>query len=290
MTSHNALSTNQLESFGRNGFIVLPNLLHATDMTMLKEAALQIVADFDVSRHRSVFSTTDRDRSRDDYFFASAEAVHCFLEAEALDETGQLIKAPHLAINKIGHALHDLNPTFRQFCDLQIFADLMHELGYLHPLLWQSMYIFKQPHIGGEVRWHQDASYLRSRPRNVTGIWIAIEEAHKDNGCLWLQPGGHLSPLREVYEVDWKIRKGNLRTLDDTPWPNENQAVPLEVEAGSVILFHDHMPHYSSPNRSNQSRHAFTMHVAEADSQWSAKNWLQRQTLPDFELTPSQKN
>jgi phytanoyl-CoA hydroxylase len=290
MSSHHLLSASQVEAYDIQGYVVLENLIPLLDIAALKAAALEIVADFDIDQHRSVFSTTDRDKNRDDYFFASAEAVHCFLEEQALDENGNLVKDPHLAINKIGHALHDLHPAFRDFCNLDIFANLMHELGYEHPLLWQSMYIFKQPHIGGEVRWHQDASYLRSLPRNVTGVWIAIEDAHQRNGCLWVQPGGHMSPLREIYEVDWLQQKGDLKTLNQMPWPGNDEALPLEVTAGSVILFHDHMPHYSSPNRSSQSRHAFTLHIAEAASQWSAKNWLQRRTLPDFELKSSRKD
>ncbi|NIV19996.1 MAG: phytanoyl-CoA dioxygenase family protein, partial [Gammaproteobacteria bacterium] len=146
------------------------------------------------------------------------------------------------------------------------------------------MYIFKQPRIGGEVRWHQDASYLASDPPGVTGVWIALEDAHRGNGCLWVQPGGHRSPLRETYEVDRGAGTGALRQLDDTPWPGQTDAVALEVPAGSVVLFHDHMPHYSSRNRSPASRHALTLHVAEADAAWSPRNWLQRPTLEPFAL------
>ena len=52
--------------------------------------------------------------------------------------------------------------------------------------------------------------------------------------------------------------------------------MPLEVAAGSVVIFHDHLPHYSATNTSRFSRHAFTMHFAERDAQWLASNWLQK--------------
>jgi len=152
------------------------------------------------------------------------------------------------------------------------------------PVLWQSMYIFKQPRIGGEVRWHQDASYLITNPANVTGLWIAMEDAHKDNGCLWVQPGGHKGPLREIYEVVPGNSSGELKQLDDTPWPSLDKAVALEVAAGSVVVFHDHLPHYSSHNHSAQSRQALTLHVSEINANWSAKNWLQRPSLGYFTL------
>jgi phytanoyl-CoA hydroxylase len=49
----------------------------------------------------------------------------------------------------------------------------------------------------------------------VTGIWIAIEDANRGNGCLWVQPGGHRSPLREIYQVDWVKGEGKLTVLGD---------------------------------------------------------------------------
>ena len=195
-----------------------------------------------------------------------------------------LLKPPRLAINKIGHAIHDLNPVFREFCRLPLFGQVLRDIGYREPLLWQTMYIFKQPHIGGEVRWHQDGSYLISDPATVTGIWVAIENANRDNGCLWVQPGGHRSPLREIYQVDWTKHEGVLTDIDKTPWPTADEAIAVEVPLGSVVIFHDHMPHYSSQNRSEFSRHAFTLHVAEKSSSWSGNNWLQRRSLGDFEL------
>lgn len=278
------LSATQIQQFHDDGYLVLENAIEKSVIENLKSAALQIVDDFDIDRHRTVFTTGDRDSGRDDYFFDSAEHIHCFLEEGALDQDGTLLKPARLAINKIGHAMHDLHPVFNEFCRQPIFGRVLRDIGYTDPLLWQTMYIFKQPHIGGEVRWHQDGSYLISDPSTVTGVWIAIEDANRDNGCLWVQPGGHRSPLREIFQVDWTKREGNLTDLDSTPWPDDNEAVAVEVPAGSVVIFKDHMPHYSSQNRSDFSRHAFTLHVAEKNANWSEGNWLQRRTLGDFEL------
>jgi phytanoyl-CoA hydroxylase len=276
------LTTAQVDAFKEQGFIVLELAIPADMLAMLRSAAQRIVSDFDIDAHRTVFSTLHRDRDRDRYFMDSAEAVHCFLEEDALDTDGRLLKPKDLAINKIGHALHDLVPEFTAFCRQALLCRLLRDIGYRSPVLWQTMYIFKQPRIGGEVRWHQDASYLATNPPCVTGIWVALEDANRDNGCLWMQPGGHRSPLREIYEVNHASAEGALRALDGTPWPTE--AVALEVPAGSVVLFHDHMPHHSSQNRSARSRHAFTMHVAERNANWSKKNWLQRKALKPFEL------
>lgn len=136
------------------------------------------------------------------------------------------------------------------------------------------MYIFKQPGIGGEVGWHQDATFLHSDPISVTTFWFALEAATLDNGCLWVEPGGHRRPLRELF-----VREGNqvskLR-LDEAPWPSTDRALPLPVSAGSLVCFHGLLPHYSAPNRSSRSRHAYSLHVTDAKTRYSAGNWLQR--------------
>jgi len=278
------LSAAQVDDFREHGFVVLPALVPRARIAEVQAAALAIVDRFDPASERTVFSTRDRDAGRDDKFFASAEGVRCFLEEDALDAAGALRYPPRLAINKIGHALHDLESAFREFCRLECFAALVRDLGYHAPSLWQTMVIFKQPRIGGEVRWHQDATYLVTEPPCVTGLWVAMEDARRDNGCLWVQPGGHRTPLRERYEVDWNTRVGTLHTLDATPWPAEAEAVALEVPVGSVVVFHDHLPHRSARNLSATSRHAFTMHVAEQGAAWSASNWLKRPRLGDFVL------
>lgn len=278
------LSKQQISDFNTNGYLVFDRLIETTELENLRTAANRILDTFDITKNQTVFSTTDNDRGRDQYFIDSAENISCFLEEDALDKDGNLCRPKHQCINKIGHAMHDLDPAFARFARMPIFGETLRNLGYTAPVLWQSMYIFKQPRIGGEVRWHQDASYLITDPANVTGLWIAMEDAHKDNGCLWVQPGGHKSPLREIFEVAPGTASGELTQLDNTPWPSLDEAVAVEVAAGSVIVFNDHLPHYSSHNHSAQSRQALTMHISEIDASWSEKNWLQRPRLGYFRL------
>ena len=121
---------------------------------------------------------------------------------------GRLLVPTDQAINKIGHALHDHLPAFGDFCREPRIRQLLDTLDVHDPVLWQTMYIFKQPRIGGVVRWHQDASYLLTRPSSVLGMWLALEDATRENGCLWMAPGGHKSPLREQYTVDWRTAPG----------------------------------------------------------------------------------
>ncbi|HMB60144.1 MAG TPA: phytanoyl-CoA dioxygenase family protein [Xanthomonadales bacterium] len=271
-----SLPADLLSSYRDSGFVVIENVFSESELASISDSAARIVNAFDADRHRSVFSTLHRDRDRDRYFVDSAEAIHCFLEEAAVDDQGKLLRPKSRAINKIGHALHDLDPAFRHFCRLPVISEVLKALEYRAPQLWQTMYIFKQPDIGGEVRWHQDASYLISEPASVIGLWVAVEDAHRDNGCLWMQPGGHHSPLRDLYVYDHETGQGELREVGTAPWPHQDEAIAVEVPAGSLVAFHGHMPHYSSQNHSQHSRQAFSMHFAEADSAWSESNWLQR--------------
>lgn len=204
--------------------------------------------------------------------------MRCFFEEEAFDAAGALKQPKALSINKIGHAMHDLDPVFEQFSHGPELDALARDAGIADPHVYQSMYIFKQPHIGGEVRWHQDATYFWTDPQSVVTLWFALERADRDNGCLWVQRGGQRTALRERFVVDHsaKNRVGRAERLDATPWPVQAEAEPLEVEAGTLVVFHGRLPHYSAPNRSAVSRHAYTLHVVDGRAHYPRENWLQR--------------
>jgi len=266
----------QKQRYREDGYLVLPAFKALHEVDALRRRAAQIVDAFDPDAGSGVFSTNDQ--GADAWFLGSAEGVRCFFEEEAFDRTGRMRQAKHLSINKIGHALHEADPVFEAFSHGPDWAELARDLGLERTQLWQSMFIFKQPGIGGEVHWHQDATFLHSEPMTVTGFWIALEDATVDNGCLWVAPGGHHGPLRKRF-----VREGDavhFVSLDDAPWPSGNDAVPLEVPAGTLVCFHGLLPHYSAPNRSPHSRHAYTLHAIDARSRWSADNWLRRAAVP----------
>jgi len=279
------LSTAQQAAYQAQGYLVLPGFKPRAEVQAAVARARELVDAFDPAAGASRFSTRDRSLVADQKLLDSADQVHCFFEEEALDEQGRLRVPKAQSINKIGHALHDRDPVFDAFSHGPDLAAVARGVGLAQPQIWQSMVIFKQPHIGGEVGWHQDASFFVTEPITVTTFWFALEDATLDNGCLWAEPGGHRGPrgvLRERYVCD----QGRLRMehLDDTPWPAAggatHSAVALPVEAGTLVVFHGLLPHYSAPNRSGRSRVAYTLHVTDATAAYAASNWLQRTARP----------
>ena len=273
-----AMTPAQQQAWLRDGFVVLPGFKTPAEVTAACARARELVDAFQPAADSGVFSTADRSRQssqiRNAALLASAEQVHCFFEEEAFDAQGRLCVPKAQAINKIGHALHDRDPLFDAFSHGPALAGLAAALGLAQPQVWQSQLIFKQPHIGGEVGWHQDASFFVTTPHTVTTFWFALEDATLDNGCLWVEPGGHAGPLREQYVCE--DASLHMRVLDNTPWPDLAGAHALPVAAGALVVFHGLLPHRSAANRSPRSRLAYTLHVTDAAAAYSPLNWLQR--------------
>jgi phytanoyl-CoA hydroxylase len=278
------LTLEQLAEYKREGFLVIRDFVTEGVCDGLRGRAAQLVHDFDPGGVASIFSTHEQNRLADDYFLESAGKIHFFFEEDAFLPVGTLKQSKERSINKIGHALHDLDQVFDKFSRTPELRQLAADLGLATPLLLQSMYIFKQPRIGGEVGFHQDSTFLYTEPQNIVGLWFALEDATLENGCLWAIPGGHRLGLKQR----WRRGADGMyfETYNSEPWP-EDQLVSLEVTKGSLILLHGLLPHKSLANRSSKSRHAYTLHLIDANSHYAEDNWLQRPAempLRSFEI------
>jgi len=260
-------------AFERDGYLVLPGFVPTAACERLRGRMAELVEGFEPGAVTTVFSTTSKRHAQERYFLESGDKIRFFFEEEAFDQAGALRQSKARSINKVGHALHDLDPVFDAFSRQPALAALVAQLGMEQPLLLQSMYIFKQPRIGGEVVCHQDAAFLHTEPVSVLGLWFALEDATTLNGCMYALRGGHRGPLRTRF-----LREGDATrtvTLDPTPLPADG-LMPLQAPQGTLIVLDGLLPHLSGPNRSERSRHAYALHVIDGRARYSAGNWLQR--------------
>jgi phytanoyl-CoA hydroxylase len=326
-------------AYARDGCAIVRNFVAPQTADEMMESMSVMIEDWDPqsSRH-SVFHVNSGEGAtaeagseaaalaRDQYLFTSAGGVGFFLNPGAIDQTTGNVRTDipkaHL-LNKVGHALHVTDPVFRDYAASKQVASLVTQLGYTSPVMPQSMYIFKQPHIGEQVSSHQDATFLNTAPDlTCMGLLLFLEDATLDNGCLWARKGSHKEPLRQRWERNpaWfaAIEAGEsvagieamiFADLDDTSESPatglvesgklgndstpENAAVlrdagysALPCNKGDVLLVHGKVDHLSLMNNSPTSRHTFQLHLVEDSpaSRWRSSNWQQYDPFPQINV------
>ncbi|MBI1775394.1 MAG: phytanoyl-CoA dioxygenase family protein [Proteobacteria bacterium] len=144
-------------------------------------------------------------------------------------------------------------------------------------VLFQEMALIKPPFLGSEKPWHQDFAYFRvSDPSLIVGVWIALDRAAKDNGCMEVVPGSHLAgPAPHVPMADINvchIEPSRVRVAD---------RVAVEMEPGDALIFHPLLHHYTAPNSSPSRRRAVQFHYHQIGLEWTSLEEHRRQYHDD---------
>ena len=188
------------------------------------------------------------------------------------DESDSDVLKKYVAI----HFPHKISNVLHGYLFNRRIVDVLTRIVSRNIKCMQSMLFVKGPGKAGQA-WHQDEYYIPTRDQSLVGVWIAIDDATVDNGCLWIIPGrpGYIMPRvknesREYADVD---------TIDVTSRCND--MIPVEVKSGSVVFFNGYTLHSSLRNKTTDCfRTALVNHYMSAESMLP---WDQDGKLPPTE-------
>jgi ectoine hydroxylase-related dioxygenase (phytanoyl-CoA dioxygenase family) len=116
--------------------------------------------------------------------------------------------------------------------------------------------IFKPAQIGAETPWHQDEAYWDpSMDYESMSIWIPLQEATIENGCMWFVPYSHKGEVLPHHTIDHDPRIHGLE-VDEA---DLCEAVACPLPAGGATIHHNRTLHYTGPNVSNVDRRALIL-------------------------------
>lgn len=163
------------------------------------------------------------------------------------------------------HFPHKMSPLMYRTLAHPGFVDVLTKIIGPNVKCMQSMLFIKAAGKPGQA-WHQDEDYIPTRDRTLTGGWIAMDDAHVENGCLWVIPGSQKRGI--LWEQHWHGDRRFDCALESHQFPYTNDdAVPVEVRAGSIVFFNGYLLHRSLPNyREAGFRRSLVNHYMSAES------------------------
>ncbi|PYI53572.1 phytanoyl-CoA dioxygenase family protein [Paenibacillus flagellatus] len=143
----------------------------------------------------------------------------------------------------------------------------------------QSMYFYKEPGSKGQAA-HQDYYYIQNEPRSMIAGYVALERIDEDNGCLRVVPGSHKLGL---------LPHGAVRNKEEhEPWTDETEGVdlsreiPVVMEKGDILFFHELLVHSSTRNRTKDRwRRSYVCHYIRHDSEITQREDLKKKIRLD---------
>lgn len=235
-----ALTDAQFEQYQRDGYVVVDGLLSP--------------------------ETVERVKRRLDAYAAGERTETGFsrmLEPDAGSFPGA--GDPVRKFEGVGMARED--DVFHDLAFDETILEVVHQLQGPNLTLLRCAAMLKPPRVGSEKKFHQDAAYYPIHPMDHVTVWIALDEATTENGCMQVVPGGHLDGLlhHEALEYDTDI---TLTERDYGP----DDVVALPMEPGSVLFQHCLLPHYTEENTTDDWRRAFILAYMRSRSRFTEAN------------------
>jgi hypothetical protein len=223
------LSSEQVESFREQGFLSLERITSDEDVAALRESYDRIFAER---------------AGRDEGFQ---------FDLAGTDEEGKQARLPQiLAPAKYAPEMND-SQLLQNATKIarQILGDDAN-CSFVHAILKPAL-------DGAETPWHQDAAYWNPNvmARSIS-IWVPLQEATLENGCMEFVPGSHKLDVVPHQSIGGDTRVHGLELTEESRHHVEN-VVPCPIPAGGCTIHHGYMLHGAGANRSNRPRRALIL-------------------------------
>jgi phytanoyl-CoA hydroxylase len=196
--------------------------------------------------------------------------IHSIRSADEIAEWALPKKGGHQVTDKDRFSVRLFNPHkhdgfSRQIMKLPVVRGALAQMMGDEAVCVQSMYFYKEPGSPGQAP-HQDYYYIKDDPKSMIAAWIALEElVDEENGCLWVIPGTHklgLLPHGKVTNLE-----EHESWTDETEGVDLAQEIPVVMEKGDILFFHELLIHSSYKNRSiDRWRRSYVCHYIRNDS------------------------
>ena len=158
--------------------------------------------------------------------------------------------------------------TFLKYCMNAQILKFVEQLIGNHFALWNSSFFAKPAYNGFETPWHQDGQYWPISPLATCTVWLAIDDANEENGCLRFIKGSHKDKKLKQHSRNNKTNLTLHQELSKEEL-DETKKVSLILKRGQISLHDVYMVHGSKENKSPKSRRAMTMRFMPLTSKFN---------------------
>jgi ectoine hydroxylase-related dioxygenase (phytanoyl-CoA dioxygenase family) len=233
------LTSDALEAYHRDGYIVVENLLTPQQVEALRNR-LREYTHGDRPRGSIRVQIEPRIQRGELKVEHPGDGIR---KLEGLVEGDDLFQALALNENIVGIIEQILGP------DIKMFRNAL---------------LMKPPKVGSQKGWHQDSPYWPIAPMNLCSCWFALDDATPENGCLAVISGWHKKePLPHVSVTDDYVI--------EEKYVDAAAGVFAPVKAGGGVFFHSLALHYTAPNLSDKWRRAIALSYMSAKSRYTGK-------------------
>jgi hypothetical protein len=224
-------------------------------------AARSPLSDVEVASYRRDGQVTPRWRLSEDLLAAMRGSLDRLLAARP-EIRPDFIALPHVPWHGPGGV--EIAREFFDYAMRPELLDIVEQVIGPDIILWGTTVFCKEATRGLEVPWHQDGQYWPTRPRATVTVWIALDDATLENGCMRIIPGSHSMGDFE-HEVSDREDLVLNNVLND-PRIDLATARDVVLEAGQISLHDVGLVHGSQPNRSARRRAGFAIRYMPSTS------------------------